>query len=100
MEEIPNDQLQLTDIPADDADLNDLIHFAHTFNGYEAFGGFEACAAIAEARDHSSLAHLRACLFFEARSLRHSDDDPGPEEMAYWHELVRKIRTCVEERGG
>lgn len=100
MEEIPNDQLQLTDIPADDADLNDLIHFAHTFNGYEAFGGFEACAAIAEARDHSSLAHLRACLFFEARSWRHSDDDPGPEEMAYWHELVRKIRTCVEERGG
>lgn len=100
MDEIPNDQLHLTDIPADDADLDDLIRFAHTFNGYDAFGGFDACADIANAGDHSSLSHLRACLFFEARRWRHFGEDPGPESLAYWHELVRKIRTCVEERGG
>ncbi len=100
MDEIPNDQLRLADIPADDADLDDLIRFAHTFNGYDAFGGFHACADIANAGDHSSLSHLRACLFFEARRWRHFGDDPSPESLAYWHELVGKIRACVEECGG
>jgi hypothetical protein len=100
MDEIPNDQLRLADLPGEDASLADLCRFAHTFNGYEAFGGFDACADIAEDRDHSSLAHLRACLFFEARCLRHTGDGVGPRTLAYWHELIRKIRTCVEERRG
>ncbi len=74
MDEIPNDQLQLTDIPADDADLDDLIRFAHTFNGYDAFGGFDACADIANAGDHSSLAHL-----FEASSRISVDGAAGSD---------------------
>ena len=97
MAEIPNNQLQLADIPTEDADLGALIRFAHTFNGYAAFGGFAACADIANAGDHSSLSHLRACLFFEARRWRHFGDDPGPESLAYWLELVGKIRSCVAE---
>ena len=40
---------------------------------------------------------LRACLFFEARRWRHYGDDPGPESLAYWRELVGKIRASVEE---
>ena len=100
MDEIPNDQLRLADIPADDADLDALIHFAHTFNGYNAFGGFSGCAEIANRRDHSSLSHLRACLFFEARRWRHYGDDPDAEDLAYWRQLVGKIRACVEQRGG
>lgn len=91
MDEIPSDQLQLSDIPAEDASLEELLDF-------EAFGSFEDCADIASAQDHSSLDHLRACLFFEARSLRHCDSDPGPEELAYWRLVVSKIRTCIEER--
>lgn len=98
MDEIANDQLQLADIPADDADLDALIRFAHSFNGYEAMGSFERCAEIANAQDHSSLDHLRACLFFEARRWRHFGALPGPEVQAYWRELVAKIRACVDQR--
>jgi hypothetical protein len=100
MDEISNDQLQLADIPGEDASLAALCRFAHTFNGYDAFGGFDACAAIANAGDHSSLSHLRACLFFEARCLRHTGDAVGPRTLAYWHGLIAKIRVLVEERAG
>jgi hypothetical protein len=93
-------QLNLADIPADDADLDDLIRFALSFNGYNVFGGFNSCAEIANSRDHSSLSHLRACLFFEVRRWHYFDDDPDPESLAYWHELIRKMRTYVEERRG
>mgnify|MGYP006291675067 CR=1 FL=1 len=96
MKEIPNEYLRLVDIPADDATLRELIQFAHTFNGYEALGSFERCAEIANARDHTSLTHLRACLFFEARRWRHFGDDPAPEDLDYWYDLVRQIRTYAQ----
>lgn len=56
-------------------------------------GSFEVCAAIANRHDHSSLDHLRACLFFEVRRACHCDDDLGPKTLAYWHELVRYVRS-------
>ena len=98
MDQIPSDQLQLTQIPGADATEGELIRFAHTFNGYEAFGSFEACAEIANRGDHSSLDHLRACLFFEARRWRHFGEAPGPETLAEWRELVDKIRFKVAAR--
>jgi len=98
MDQIPNNQLQLGDIPGDDASLQDLIRFAHTFNGYEAFGSFEACAEIANRGDHRTLKRLRACLFFEARRWRHFGEDPDDEDLAEWRELVGKIRAKVAAR--
>lgn len=98
MDQIPNNKLQLAQIPGDDASLAELCAFAHTFNGYEAFGSFDACAEIACRGDHRTLKRLRACLFFEARSWRHCDDAPGPEELAYCRELVGKIRAKVAAR--
>ena len=98
MNEIASDKLQLMHIPSADASGHELIHFADTFNGYEEMRSFEACAAIANHRDHSSLDHLRACLFFEARRERHCDDGLDPETLAYWRELVRKSRELVAAR--
>lgn len=98
MDEISNDQLQLEQIPSDDASFSELCQFAHTFNGYKAFGSFEACARIANRAEHSSLDHLRACLFFEARRWRHFGESPEGEALAYWRELVSKIRELVTAR--
>jgi hypothetical protein len=98
MQFIPNDDLSLQTIPAADAPLSDLWAFAHTFNGYEAFGSFEACAEIANRRDHSSLDHLRGCLFFEARRWRHFGELPDAEAEMDWREIVQRIRDLVAAR--
>lgn len=98
MDQIPSNQLQLAQIPGEDASFAELCEFAHTFNGYEAFGSFEACAEIANRGEHRSLKHLRACLFFEARRWRHFGESPDDEALAEWRELVRKIRAKVVAR--
>lgn len=98
MDQIPNNELQLAQIPGDDASFAELCEFAHTFNGYQAFGSFEACAEIANRGDHSTLRHLRACLFFEARRWRHFGEDPDPETLAEWRQLISKIREKVGAR--
>lgn len=94
MPEITNDDLRATDLPGDDASLQELISFAHTFNGYARWGSLERCA---EVKDHSSLDNLRTCLFFEARRWRHYGTDPDPETLAYWRLLVSKIRQFVQQ---
>lgn len=63
-------------IPEPNAELEEILAFAVTYNGYQAHGSFEACAAIANSAladfeekrtTPSSLVHLRTCLFFETR---------------------------------
>lgn len=52
-----------------------IFEFGMTFNGYEAFGSFEACAAAANARKRETLDDLRNELFFACRASRHCDND-------------------------
>ncbi len=52
-----------------------IFAFGMTFNGYEAFGSFEACAAAAKARRRETLEDLRNELFFACRASRHMQDD-------------------------
>lgn len=89
---IPTDYPQASDVPADDADLEDLFRFALSFDGYRRWGSFSRCAEIANARDHGSLDKLRTCLFFEARRWHHFGDSPDEEETRYWRSLVAEIR--------
>lgn len=91
--------LTLTDIPPVEADLDALIAFAHTFDGYRHWGSFEQCAEIANAQDHESLEKLRTCLFFEARRWRHFGEDPDTDAEQYWRKLVAAIRREVQSRG-
>lgn len=97
MPEIPNDALRPADLPSETAALQDLIAFAHTFNGYARWGSLERCAEVANAQDHSSLDSLRTCLFFEARRWRHHGTDPGPEAEQYWRSLISKMRQLLEQ---
>ncbi len=88
------DTLSLADIPACDAGWGAISAFALTYDGYAAAGD-KACAEIANARRHDSLADLRTCLFLEQRRWHHFGDDPDEPAMAYLRELVEQIRARV-----
>lgn len=89
---IPTVQLKVSDLPAENAEVEDLFRFALSFDGYRHWGSFSRCAEIANARDHGSLDKLRTCLFFEARRWHHFGDTPDEEETRYWRSLVAEIR--------
>ena len=93
---IPTVQLKVSDVPADAADLENLLRFALSFDGYRHRGSFSRCAEIANARDHGSLDKLRTCLFFEARRWHHFGDSPDEEETLYWRWLVAEIRLRLQ----
>jgi hypothetical protein len=52
-----------------------IFDFGMSFNGYEAFGSFEACADAAKARRRETLEDLRNELFFACRASHHMGDD-------------------------
>lgn len=92
-EEISNEALQLSDIPAADAPFEAVERFAYTFNGFARLGSFEACAEVANERRHDTLTELRACLFFEQRRWQHHGDSPDEEAEEYQRDLVERIRA-------
>ncbi len=91
---IPNEQLVLDRIPDPEAELWGWDRFAHTINGYDVMGGFEACADLANRGTPTTLTELRCSLFFEARRERHSGGMSTNEEWI--RELLRAIRWKVE----
>jgi hypothetical protein len=98
MKLISDAELRVDSVPSDDAPLEELARFAHSFDGYAHWGGHAKCAEVANARDHSSLTHLRTCLFFEARRWRHFGEAPDAEAETYWRLLASKIRQVVGAR--
>lgn len=92
---IPNDRLRPEDLPAADADWGTLGRFALTFNAYDHWGSFDACAEVALEKRHSTLSELRTCLFYEQRRWRHSGFEPYDEHLEYIREVVEKIRAKV-----
>lgn len=92
---ISSASLQWKDLPAGDADVPELIKFAHTFDGYARWGSSAKCAEIANARDHSTIDTLRTCLFFEARRWRHFGETPDEDALEYWQSLVASIRERI-----
>ena len=123
--EIANVDLRESDIPPCDAEWDKINEFALSFNGYDAYGGFEGCAKIAEStlKAYSSnkgvlislsLTELRATLFFMQRSWRWACvdvkvdkmgvvyiipcDEPYPEEMHSIRDVVEAIRRKVRSK--
>ena len=94
MREISNTELIAARIPDPEAELWGWERFAHTINGYEVMGGFEACADLANRGIPFTLTELRCCLFFEARRERHSGGMSTNEEWI--RDLLRAIRRMVE----
>jgi hypothetical protein len=93
---VETSQLTAGQIPPDTAGLDDLITFAHTFDGYQHAGSFERCARIANDQVFRSTDDLRAALFFEVSKWRHFGQDPDLESLAYWRSLVSRIRRRLE----
>ena len=89
-----NDQLTLARIPDPDGDISDWERFAHSINGYEVAGSFEACADLANNGTAKTLTELRCALFFEARRMRHSGGFGSAEEEI--RQLLRRIRERVQ----
>ena len=93
MQFIPNEQLQLKDIPESASRPFKWVDFAHTINGYEVMGGFTGCADLANGGRAATLTELRCSLFFEARRDRHSGGIST--DVAYITELLLAIREKV-----
>jgi hypothetical protein len=89
-----NNQLTLARIPDPDADISDWERFAHSINGYDVAGSFEACADLANNGTAKTLTELRCALFFEARRMRHSGGFGSSEEQI--RQLLRRIREKVQ----
>ena len=107
MNKIPNSQLIENDIPSNRARWGKVLPFALTFNGYEQWGTFEKCRAVAkrgvdlfrsQQQLSQSLTDLRTCLFFEARRLHHFEKKPSKIRMEYIHALLDAIRVRVLAR--
>lgn len=88
-------KLEVKHLPPDDASVDVLIQFAHTFDGYARWGSSAKCAEIANAPDHSTIDALRTCLFFEARRWRHFGETPDDDALQYWKSLVVSIRERI-----
>ena len=58
----------------DPGDRKAIVEFAGSFNGYEHFGSFAACANAAKAQKRETLIDLRNELFFAYRASNHTGD--------------------------
>lgn len=95
MQEIPDDKLRQEDVPEALAEWDTISRFALTFNGYQVWGSFEACAEVAETKQPETLTVLRTCLFYEQRRWRHLGEIPDAESMQYIRLLLERIRDHV-----
>ena len=97
MDEIPNNQLKLADIPPRGSAWSEIVRFAYTFDGYRHWGSRELCAEVAQKRCHQTLSDLRTCLFFELRKWNQLGTSPDDQAVAYIRNVVELIRLKVEE---
>ena len=92
MSEIPNSELIADRIPNPEADLWGWERFAHTINGYDVMGGFEACAELANSGAAITLTELRCSLFYEARRDRHSGG------ISFNEEVIRQLLRAIHQK--
>jgi hypothetical protein len=84
--------LTLEDVPPVDAPFGEIYNFAHSINGYELAGSFEAAVDISNDESKTDLLSLRVKLFFSARAHRHVGLHEDSPDM---RTLVKQIRDMV-----
>ena len=95
MDEITNDYLKISDLPADN-DVSGANIFAHSYNGYKAFENTaEVSKKVMEKiklndTDGLNLSKLRTSLFFYFRELRHTKSEPNIELINAHIDLIRR----------
>jgi len=104
MSRMSNEELGVDILPSPDADWGEIGWFALSFDGYEYWGGFDACGDVAvNCREaflagkglSDNLTVLRTSLFFEQRSWRHYGYAPDEAAMIYIHARVEGVRVKV-----
>lgn len=80
--------MKITDLPTCD-NTSGIFAFAMSYNGYEEYGSFEACAAAALERPRSTLDELRNELFFQCRAGRHMNSE-------YFVEIYKELLPHFE----
>jgi len=101
---IQNEELRLSDVPAENADIYAISPFALSFDGYASYPAnyslfsetrraFEAgCANL----NGLGLTDLRSCLFHEQRIQKWSMDNPDYKpDLRYMRALVSAIRAIL-----
>lgn len=110
VEPIAHEDLAPADLPHPRAPFDEVVRFAHTFDGYAALG-MELCGEMAN-RGLSQwtrsgevpgwlagdLERLRACLYFEARRWIVLEREPDTRSLMYVHDLVRAVEDRLLER--
>lgn len=88
-------------VPTRDSSDQDLIEFAHTYNGYELHGGMEGLTMLFDVvRDQwmqtrrlpANIDVLRACLFYAVRGHRHSGGYEPFGQDPFVAALIESIR--------
>ena len=85
--------ITLEDVPQVDAPFGEIYNFAHSINGYELAGSFEAAADISNDESKTDLLSLRGKLFFSARAHRHVGLHEDSPQM---RTLVQQIRDVLQ----
>lgn len=93
---IPTASLVMARIPAEGANIGELIEFADTFDGIRYAGSIRQCAEIASKRTYRSIDDIRAALFFEARQCQHHGEAPDNEALRHLRSLVAMIRHRIQ----
>ena len=92
--DFPNmNPLTLDDVPQVDAPFGEIYNFAHSIDGYELAGSFEAAADISNDESKTDLLSLRVKLFFSARAHRHVGLHEDSPQM---RTLVQQIRDVLQ----
>ncbi|GAB3385291.1 hypothetical protein [Massilia agri] len=86
-------KIESSDLP-DLGDEKGIFAFAMTFNGYEAFGSFDAAAKSAVQQRRESLDDVRNELFMAARASRHGDSDAY---LAKYEELLPHLTRFLSK---
>ncbi|MEO0872805.1 MAG: hypothetical protein AAFY19_12730 [Pseudomonadota bacterium] len=81
----------------DPTDRKAIVEFAGSFNGYEHFGSFAACANAAKAKKRETLIDLRNELFFAYRASHHTGD--SQVLINAYEELLRHFETFLRTNG-
>ena len=85
--------LTLDDVPMVDAPFGDIYNFAHSIDGYDVAGSFQAAVDISNDESKTDLLSLRVKLFFSARAHRHVGLHEDSQEM---RTLVQQIRDVLQ----
>jgi hypothetical protein len=88
--------LTLRSVPSENASIDSINRFAHTIDGYQVAGSFEACERIARNPNRDSIQELHVAIFYIFRALRHTGEKISEHEEEQLRGFVGRIRELIK----